>query len=496
MPDKTNQNSIEESLDPQDWEAVRETGHRMLDDMIDYLQTVRDRPPWRHAPENVKAQFNQPVPQKPQPLDEIYEDFLENVLPYPSGNIHPRFWGWVLGTGTITGSLAEMLATTMNVGASGGLAYHSANYVEHQVIDWFKQIMGFPGSASGLLASGCSAANLIGLAVARNAKAGFDLHEHGLQAGAKRLVVYASEQAHSSIHKAVELLGLGCGGLRIIPVNSEFQIDLDALQAAIREDRQNDTLPICIVGAAGTTNTGAVDDLEALADICLAEDIWLHVDGAFGAWAVIAPRSKDIVRGLDRADSLAFDLHKWMYMPYEIACVLVQNEQAHRDTFSYTPDYLAHGAGERGMTGLDIAWLHDYGFQLSRGFRALKAWMLLREHGLEKFGRLVQQNIDQAGYLAELVRTAPELELTAPVPLNVVCFRYIGKGIGESGLDELNKHIEVELQERGIAVVSGTIVRGKYALHAAITNHRSVRADFDILVKEVTRIGREYSSQI
>lgn len=494
MSANINQDPPEESLDPQDWEALRETGHHMLDDMVDYLQSVRERPPWRHAPEGVKAHFSQPLPMEPQPLDQIYQEFLENVLPYPSGNIHPRFWGWVLGTGTVSGSLAEMLSAAMNVGASGGLAYHSANYVEHQVLNWFKEIMGFPGSASGLLTSGCSAANLIGLAVARNAKAGIDLGERGLQAAPKRLLMYASDQVHSSIHKTVELLGLGCDGMRIIPVNPEFQIDLSALEEAIRTDRKNGALPICVIGAAGTTNTGAVDDLQALADICRVEDMWLHVDGAFGAWAAIAPRSKELVRGMERADSLAFDLHKWMYMPYEIACVLVRDEQIHREAFSFTPDYLAHGAGERGMTGVDVAWLHDYGFELSRGFKALKAWMSLKEHGLEKYGRLVQQNIDQAAYLAGLIRAAPELELAAPVPLNVVCFRYVNEGMDGPGQDRLNKDIEIELQEGGIAVVSGTIINGRYALHAAITNHRSTRQDFNVLVRETIRIGRELTS--
>ncbi len=216
--------------------------------------------------------------------------------------------------------------------------------------------------------------------------------------------------------------------------------------------------------------------------------MWLHVDGAFGAWTKLAPESKRLVRGMERADSLAFDLHKWMYMPYEIACVLVKNEEAHRETFAYTPAYLAHGGETRGMTGTDLPWLHDYGFQLSRGFRALKAWMTLKEHGVEKYGRMIQKNIDQARYLSELVEDTAHLELSAPAPLNVVCFRYVKPGMDEAQLDQLNKYIEVELQERGIAVVSGTILNGHYVLHAAITNHRSKREDFEVLVNEVLRI--------
>ena len=485
----------EETLDPKDWESMRALSHRMLDDMLNYMKKVRERPVWRHASDEVKAHFNRPLPLDPQPPEEVYEEFLENVLPYPVGNIHPRFWGWVFGTGTVLGALAELLAASMNTN-TGGIDHHSANYVEKQVIDWFKKMLGFPASASGLLTSGCSAANLIGLAVARNTKAGFDLRLEGMQAAQHKMVLYASREIHSSIQKAVELLGLGSDALRLMPVNDYFQIDLEALKATIAQDRKDDHLPFCVVGAAGTTNTGAIDDLDALADICQKEGLWLHVDGAFGAWTALSPGTRNQVAGMERADSLAFDLHKWMYMPYEIGCVLVRREEEHRNTFSVTSAYLSHRDGGRGMTGGDLPWFSDYGYQLSRGFRALKAWMSLKEHGSRKYGRLIQQNIDQARYLAELIDASPELELAAPVTLNVVCFRYIRPGLDDVALDALNKEILIELQEQGIAVPSGTTIGGKYVLHVAHTNHRSCREDFDILVREVIRIGEELGQPI
>jgi glutamate/tyrosine decarboxylase-like PLP-dependent enzyme len=487
--------SPEETLDPEDWDSVRALGHRMLDDMLDYMKTVRERPVWYHIPAEVKAHFNGPLPLDPQTPEEVYEEFLESVLPYPVGNTHPRFWGWVFGTGTVLGALAELLAASMNTN-TGGIDYHSANYVEKQVIDWFKEMMGFPAAASGLLTSGCSAANLIGLAVARNTKAGFDVRTEGIQQAARhKMVLYASREIHSSVQKAVELLGVGSGALRLVPVNGCFQIDVEGLKAAIAQDREAGFRPFCVVGAAGTTNTGAIDDLEALADICAQEGLWLHIDGAFGAWAVLAPGAKNQVAGMELADSLAFDLHKWMYMPYEIGCVLVRREEDHRNAFSLTPAYLSHGEGGRGMAGGDLPWFSDYGYQLSRGFRALKAWMSLKEHGLRKYGRLIQQNIDQARYLAELIDAAPELELTAPVTLNVVCFRYIKPGLNGSGLDALNKQILVELQERGVAAPSGTVIEGKYVLHVAHCNHRSQQEDFDILVREVIQIGQDLSDR-
>ena len=484
---------FEETLDPDDWESMRKLGHKMLDDMMDYMKTVRERPVWQHVPERVKAHFSSPVPQQPQPPEEIYKEFVEKVLPYPMGNIHPRFWGWILGTGTVMGAFAELLAASMNTNTGGG-ANHIANHVEKQVIDWIKEMLGYPQSASGILTSGCSAANIIGLTVARNTKAGFDLRRKGLQRATQRMVLYASQEVHSSIQKAVELLGLGSEALRLLPINDYFQIDLETLKTSIKKDREDGYMPFCVVGAAGTTNTGSIDDLNALANLCQQENLWLHVDGAFGAWATIAPKAKNKVVGIERADSLALDLHKWMYMPYEIGCILVRHEEQHRKAFSLTPDYLAHGEGRLGLTGGDLPWFSDYGFQLSRGFRALKAWMSLKEHGSRKYARIIQQNIDQALYLGELVNASPELELSAPVTLNVVCFRYVAPALDNAELDELNKRIVIELQEQGVAVLSGTVIKGKYVLRAANTNHRSRREDFEVLVSEVMRIGKELTA--
>jgi glutamate/tyrosine decarboxylase-like PLP-dependent enzyme len=476
----------EESLDPQDWQAMRELGHRMVDDMMNYLQTLRDQPAWRPIPQRVKEKLNQPLPAQAEGAEKAYRDFLENVLPYPHGNIHPRYWGFVNGTGTPLGMLADMLASAMNPNVGG--ADHSAVYVELQVLDWCKVMLGYPAEASGLLVSGGSVANLIGLAVARNTHTDVDVRAEGVRAAPGMMTVYCSSETHSSVQKAIELMGLGSKALRKIPVDSSYRIDLSRLKKMIAEDRSAGHLPFCVVGNAGTVNTGAIDPLDKLADLSQSEKLWFHVDGAFGALAALVPELRRNLAGMERADSIAFDLHKWMYMPYEVGCVLVKNKDAHQKAFAVTPAYLV--SHERGLMS-GPTWLSHYGIQLSRGFRALKVWLSLKEHGIEKYGRLIRQNIAQARYLAQLVEKSPELELLAPVPLNIVCFRYRSGQLDEAGHNELNRKILMALHERGIATPTSTVLDGKYALRAAITNHRSRKEDFDVLVQETVRLGKE-----
>jgi aromatic-L-amino-acid decarboxylase len=482
----------EETLDPQDWDAMRALGHRMVDDMLDWLESAREREVWRPVPAEVKARFQQPLPAGPAAPAEVYADFREHILPYPMGNTHPRFWSWVMGNGTALGMLAEMLAAGMNPNMGGG--EHVGIYVERQVIDWTKAMLGFPDDSSGLLVSGGSMANLVGLAVARNVHADFDVRAAGLQGCTGRMMIYTSSEAHSSIQKAVELLGLGSESLRLIPVDAAYRIDVAALEQALADDRAAGLQPICLIGHAGTVNTGAIDPLETLADIAAREGMWFHVDGAIGALGALAPDLRPKLAGMSRADSVALDFHKWMYVQFEAGCVLVRDEPSHRQAFTLTPEYLEHH-GERGLAG-GSRWPSEYGVQLTRGFRALKIWMSLREHGADKYGRLISQNAAQARYLAELVEASPELELVAPVDLNIVCFRFNpGAGSGRAGDDDalnaLNQEILLRLHESGLAAPSYTTLRGRYALRAAITNHRSRREDFDLLVREVIRLGRE-----
>ncbi|RLA13631.1 MAG: amino acid decarboxylase [Gammaproteobacteria bacterium] len=473
-----------ETLDPHDWEEMRALAHRMVDDSIDYLASVAERPVWQPVPESVKASFKTPVPEASAEPTEVYEDFLTNIFPYPMGNIHPRFWSWYMGNGTVMGALADLMASIMNPNLGGG--NHAASLVESQVLDWLKQVIGFPQEASGLLVSGGSMGNLVGLTIARNTLAGVDVRKHGIQSMARNLTVYASTEAHSSIQKAVELLGLGSDCLRKIEVNDDFTINLQALKHTIDKDLRSGFRPICIIATPGTVNTGAIDDMPAIADMCDEYGIWFHVDGAIGAIAMLSDTARAQLTGIERAHSITLDLHKWMHVPFEASCVLVRDEKAHHDSFALTPEYLLKA--ERGLASAPV-WFSEYGVQLSRSFRALKIWMTMKEHGTKKLGRMISRNLDQAQYLGNLIESERDLELAAPIGLNIVCYRFDPGDIDEPAMNDLNQEIVIELQEQGIASPSTTILNERHCIRVAIANHRSRYEDFDVLVKETIRIG-------
>ncbi len=474
------------SLDPADLAGFRALAHRAVDDALDDLASVRDRPVWQHVPEEIVARFHAALPEAPQEAAAIYREFRESVAPYGMGNTHPRFWAWYMGAGTPLGALADYLAAMLNPNMGGG--NHVANHVESQVVDWCKDIVGLPREAGGLLVSGGSMANFVGLAVARNAMADVDVRAEGVRALTAEPVFYASTEVHSCIQKAIELLGLGHRALRKVPVDGAYRIDLAALQAAIAADRAAGRAPCCVIGTAATINTGSVDDLQALADLCRRERLWFHVDGAIGAVLALSERHRGLVAGIERADSVALDLHKWLQMPFEAGCALVRDRRLHRGTFALTPEYLEHT--ERGLASGPL-WFSEYGLQLSRGFRALKAWMSFKEQGRSGFARLIERNVGQAKSLAAMVERAPDLELMAPVVVNIVCFRYNPGGLEVERLNALNEELLIRLHESGIAAPSYTTLGGRYCLRAAIANHRTRDEDLPMVLEAVRRIGSE-----
>jgi len=333
-------------------------------------------------------------------------------------------------------------------------------------------------------------ANFVGLAVARNAMAGIDVRAEGVAAIPQPLVFYASTEVHSCAQKAIELLGLGQAALRKIPADAEFRFDVSALERAIAEDRAAGKKPCCVIGTAATINTGSVDDLNGLADICQREKLWFHVDGAIGAVLTLSPTHRKLVAGMERADSVALDLHKWLQVPFEAGCAIVRDRNLHRSTFALTPEYLEHT--ERGLASGPL-WFSEYGLQLSRGFRALKVWLSFKEHGVDRYGRLIDQTIEQAHHLAALVKAAPDLELMAPVVVNIVCFRYNPGGLSVEELNALNEELLIRLHESGIAAPSYTTLNGEYCLRAALSNHRTLHEDLESAIDAVRRFGREWA---
>ena len=485
LPSVDDRSTEDRSLDPEDWDQFRALGHQMMDDMIDYLQTIRDRPAWRSPSPEARTYLRSALPRNGTPLADVYRDFKEHILPYPTGNIHPRFWGWVMGTGTPVGLLADLLGSAMNCHVSG--YDQAATLVERQVITWLIEMLDFPRDASGLLVSGGTVANLIGVATARNSIAGASIRKEGVTSHAQgRLAIYGSVATHGWAERSCDLLGFGSEGFRRVPVDEHDRIRIDDLARMIREDRSRGYRSVCIVGNAGTVTTGATDNLNALADLARSESIWFHVDGAFGAMVKLSPKYRHLADGLERADSLAFDLHKWGYMQYETGAVLVRDGQIHEEAFSFAPSYLETFTGGIAVKPTEFA---SRGIQLSRGFRALRVWMNLKVYGAERLGAAIEGNIEDSQYLASRIREEPELELLAPADMNVICFRFRSPQMTDIELDALNSQILVQLQESGTAVPSNARVQGRFALRVAHTNHRSIRPDFDLLIEAVLAIA-------
>jgi aromatic-L-amino-acid/L-tryptophan decarboxylase len=475
------------------WTAdeIRRIGYRVVDLIANHLAALPDEPVFTPVPsDRVQALLSTPPPRDPSPPDDILRLFEEQVEPYPFGNGHPRFWGWVNSPPAVMGIFADALAAAMNPSCAGG--NHSAIYIERQVTSWIRSILGFPEASMGLLVSGGSMATMTALAVARHVKSGVDVRVNGLR-NAPPAAFYLSTEAHSCARKAVELLGFGSASVRTIPTDEDYRMNVDALAAAIEADLAQQVRPIAVVATGGSTNTGAIDDLSAIAAVCRRHQVWMHVDAAYGGPAILSAEYGGALRSIAEADSVALDPHKWLFVPVEAGLVLVRDAEAMRSTFSLVPPYIRQSGSAGDVYGLP--WFSEYGFQQTRGFRALKVWMTMQQFGLSGYKAAIEENIGLARYLADSVSRSPDLALMAPPGLSVVCFRYAG--VRERPEDEvaaINRILLERLQLSGEAFLTSTDLRGRFVLRACFVNYRSRREDVDRMLETIRTIGRDLTA--
>jgi glutamate/tyrosine decarboxylase-like PLP-dependent enzyme len=475
------------------WTAdeIRRIGYRVVDLIANHLAALPDKSVFRPVPrDRIETFFSTPPPDDPSSPDDILRLFEEQVEPYPFGNGHPRFWGWVNSPPAVMGIFADALAAAMNPSCAGG--NHAAIYVERQVTSWMRSMLGFPAESMGLLVSGGSMATMTALAVSRHVKSGVDVRVDGLR-NASAAAFYLSSEAHSCARKAIELLGFGSVAVRTIPVDEEYRMSVEALETAIEHDMAGQVRPIAVIATGGSTNTGAIDDLSAIASVCRRHDVWMHVDAAYGGPAILTGEYSAVLRSISQADSVALDPHKWLFVPVEAGLVLVRDAEAMRSTFSLVPPYIRQSGSAGEVYGLP--WFSEYGFQQTRGFRALKVWMTMLQFGLSGFQQAIEENIGLARYLADCVSRSPDLALMAPCGLSVVCFRYVGaRERSEDEIAAINRALLERLQLGGEAFLTSTELRGRYVLRACFVNYRSRRDDVDRMLDAVRTIGRELTA--
>ncbi|HEY8382723.1 MAG TPA: pyridoxal-dependent decarboxylase [Microvirga sp.] len=463
-----------QSLDPADWDAFERDAQAALTGMIRHLRQAGEGRVWQPAPDEVRTRFRSGLPRAPRDLADVLQDFDETIRPYATGNTHPMFFGWVHGAGTPVGMVAEMLAAGLNANCGG--RNHIGIEVERQIARWSAELFGFPRDASGLFVTGTSGANLLALLVARHKAAGATRIE-GLRAQPRQLTAYASEEAHRCIAQAMEASGIGSAHLRLVPVDARGALQLDALRHMIAHDRAEGFEPFFLVGTAGTVNCGAFDDLAALGRIAREEGIWFHVDGAFGALVALAPALRPLVRGIETADSLAFDFHKWAHVPYDAGFVLVRDPTRHRQAFGSEAAYLQREPAGLAAGGV---WPCDLGLDLSRGFRALKTWFTFQTLGADRIGDAIAGSVRLAASLRRHLAASGVFTVEGPGDLNIVCFGARGDHTGD-----LNRRIVIDLHERGVAAPSTTNLHGKTLIRAAILNHRTTEDHIVQFVQEL-----------
>jgi aromatic-L-amino-acid decarboxylase len=467
-------------------DEMRRFGHAVIDSLIRHYSDLRHARAVNVAGrDETEALLREPAPEAGRDLEELLREFEEKVVPRTSHVDHPRMFAFIPGSGTFVGAMGDALASGYNIYAGTWIESSAAHQIELVVLDWFKSWLGLPETGGGTLVSGGSVANLTGLILARERRLG-DMREDG--------VIYTSELAHSCIDRGARILGFRPDQLRKLPSDDALRLDVAALERAVVEDVAAGRHPFCVVANAGATSTGTIDPLPEIADLCAEHGLWLHVDAAYGGFAVLDERGRQLLTGIERADSLALDAHKWLYTPFEAGCVLARDVQHLYDCFHILPEYLVDVAGGPGHPNMC-----DFGIQLTRSSRALKIWLAIKHFGLARYRAVISRTMDLARYAQDLLAAAPGIEIVSPSVLSIVTFRYVPVAprgaeveLDEDRLTRLNDEIRRRIWESGRAMLSSTRVRGRYVLRLCVLNHNTRKAD----VEEVVHLIADYGAAV
>jgi aromatic-L-amino-acid decarboxylase len=466
-------------LDPSA-DEIRDWGNSVIQFMADYLGDLRDRPVYRQmSSREIRDRLDHALPANGIDFDGLLKVFRETIIPFSRQNAHPRMFGYVQSPGTPLAAFADLLGSTLNANLTVWRSAPAPVELERVTIDWIRQILGFNAEAGGLFVSGGSMANFAAIAAARQAK--------GDSSG--RLRIYASGETHFSIAKAAALLGIGRENVCHVAVDERFRMRVEDLVAKITADLEAGHVPFCVVANAGTVNTGAVDPLAEVREIADRFQLWMHVDGSYGAFAILAETARKLFVGIEQADSIALDPHKWLYLPVDVGCVIYRDPGNARAAFAHEAEY-TRIIGEEADEAFAF-W--DYGPELSRSFRALKVWMLLKGVGLDSLGAAIESNLACARHLESIVQASDDFEMMAPVELSIFCFRHVPAQLRNGlpqAIDTFNERLLVALQRDGSSYLSNATLGGRFALRGCVLNYRTTLRDMEILIEDLRRVAK------
>jgi aromatic-L-amino-acid/L-tryptophan decarboxylase len=483
-----------------DWDAgrARAFADRTVDLWEELLRRLPELPvAGRWNAGQVRAAMAREVPDEPLPDDELFDYLRAMTFEYSMYPGHPRFMAYISGTGTIPGAPADLLAAGLNMNVGGWRLAPSATEIELALIHWFCREFGLdPENAGGYLVSGGAMAVFVALKVARDVKANWDVRGDGIRSGPP-LRFYASQEVHVVSQRAADMLGMGREGVRTVPVDGDYRMRMDALAEAIEQDRGSGIRPIGVIATGGTVATGAIDPLPEIADLCAAQDLWFHVDAAYGGPAVLAEDLRPMFAGIERADSISFDPHKWLYTPHSGGCVLLKDWSNLVLSFAAFASYV-HEDKETSGHGIDLGMM---GPQFSRGFQALKVWVSLLAHGRTAFARRISHDAELARYLAARVEAHPDFELMAPVTLSICCFRYAPRDLPDDPgrkeyLNVLNERLMTEIQLDGRAFCSNAVLHEAFVLRACIVNFRTEADDVEATLEVAAELGERLDKEL